>query len=247
MNYTGYYFNKLSCIKLTALKNYIDDFLHLFFPHVCVGCDNDIVNTEDELCAACLNSLPETGFLSAKNNPVEKIFYGRLKIENAGSAFYFNKDSVIQNLIIQLKYRNNKNAGVFLGKLLGQRIVNGNRFNNVDVIVALPLNDKKLYKRGYNQSLAIVEGITSVWDKPVFENAVERNLFTETQTQKDRVARWKTMEGVFEVNDIALLENKHVLLVDDVVTTGATLEACGSAIVKVPGVKLSVATVAYTI
>jgi ComF family protein len=232
---------------LTAIKNYIDDFLHLFFPHVCAGCDNDVLNTDDELCAACLNSLPETGFLSTQNNPVEKIFYGRIKIHNAGSAFYFNKDSVIQELIIQLKYRNNKNAGKFLGKLLGQRLLESKRFDDVDVIVALPLNDKKLYKRGYNQSLAIVEGITSVWNKKVAENAVGRILFTETQTQKDRIARWRTMENVFEVYDASLLENKHVLLVDDVVTTGATLEACSSAILKVPGVKLSLATVAYTI
>ena len=232
---------------MTAFKNYIDDFLHLFFPHVCLGCDSDVLNTDDALCAACLNSLPETGFLHTANNTVEKIFYGRLKIENAGSAFYFNKESVIQKLIVQLKYRSNKNAGIFLGKLLGQRIANSKRFDDVDVIIPLPLNDKKLNKRGYNQSMAIVEGITSVWQKSVLENAVTRIAFTETQTHKDRIERWQTMEGVFVVPEADALKDKHVLLVDDIITTGATLEACGSAIVKVPGVKLSIATIAYTI
>jgi ComF family protein len=231
---------------LTAIKSYIDDFLHLLFPHICLGCNSDVLNAEDELCVACLSNLPETGFLFTYANPVERIFYGRLSVEKAGSAFYFNKDSVIQNVIIQLKYRSNQKAGIFLGKLLGQRILNCARFDDVDLIIPLPLNDKKLNKRGYNQSQVIARGVASVWHKPVVTSAVERIFFTETQTHKDRIARWQTMEGVFIVTQPSLLENKHVLLVDDVLTTGATLEACGAAILKVPGVKLSLVTVAYT-
>jgi ComF family protein len=232
---------------MTSVKNYIDDFLHLFFPHICIGCDTDILHNEDILCAKCLSSLPETGFLSAAGNPVEKIFYGRLNIQNAGSAFYFNKDSVIQHTIIQLKYKGNRGAGNFLGKMLGQELANSKRFDDVDIIIPLPLNDKKLFKRGYNQAAVIAQGIASIWHKPVIEDAVERILFTETQTHKDRIARWETMEGVFSVTQPVLLENRHILLVDDIVTTGATLEACGEAILQVPGAKLSVATVAYTI
>lgn len=232
---------------MTLIKNYIDDFLHLFFPHVCIGCDSDVLNDKDILCAECLNNLPETGFLSTPQNPVEKIFYGRLPVVHAGSAFYFNKDSVIQNAIIQLKYKSNQQAGNFLGKLLGYQLSNSKRFDDIDAIIPLPLNDKKFFKRGYNQSLAIVNGITSIWNKPVITNAVERILFTETQTHKDRIARWQTMEGVFTVTQPALIENKHILLVDDIITTGATLEACGTAIMQTPGVKLSMATVAYTI
>jgi len=232
---------------MIPLKNYIDDFLHLFFPHTCVGCDTDVLNNEDVLCAQCLNKLPETGFLTAANNPVEKIFYARLPLAQAGSAFYFNKDSVIQSIIIQLKYKNNQKAGRFLGKLLGQQLANSKRFDDVDLIIPLPLNDKKLFRRGYNQASVIVNGITSVWHKPVMEDAVERVLFTETQTHKDRIERWKTMEGVFTVTQPGLLATKHVLLVDDVITTGATLEACGAAVLKIPGVKLSIATAAYTI
>ena len=232
---------------MTSVKNYIDDFLHLFFPHICIGCNTDILNDTDVLCAKCLSNLPETGFLSVLQNPVEKIFYGRLPVQQAGSAFYFNKDSLIQSIITQLKYRNNQEAGIFLGKLLGQQLANSKRFDDVDLIIPLPLNDRKLFKRGYNQTSAIVNGLTSVWHKPVIEDAVERISFTETQTNKDRIARWQTMEGVFSVTQPTLLKNKHVLLIDDVVTTGATLEACGTAILKIPGVQLSIATVAYTI
>ena len=232
---------------MIAVKNYIDDFLHLFFPHNCIGCNSDVLNNNDILCAECLNSLPETGFLPVTGNPVEKIFYGRVNIQHAGSAFYFNKNSVIQNIIIQLKYKSNQQAGIFLGKLLGYQLMNSKRFDDVDAIIPLPLNERKLYKRGYNQSLAIVNGITSVWDKSVITHAVERISFTQTQTHKTRIARWQTMEGVFTVTQPELITNKHILLVDDVVTTGATLEACSAAILQTAGVKLSVATAAYTI
>jgi ComF family protein len=232
---------------MALVKNYIDDFLHLLFPHICIGCETDVLNEDDVLCAGCLNNLPETGFISIAGNIVEKIFYGRLPVEHAGSAFYFNKDSVIQRTIIQLKYKNNQQAGNFLGRLVGQQLAKSKRFDDVDIIIPMPLNEKKLFKRGYNQDTAIVSGITSVWRKPVIENAVERTLFTETQTHKDRIARWKTMDGVFEVTQPSALKNKHVLLVDDIITTGATFEACGEAILKVPDTKLSLVTVAYTI
>ncbi len=119
------------------------------------------------LCAACLNELPGTGFIDRKSNLVEKIFYGRLAVQNAGSAFYFTKDSVIQKLIIQLKYKNNPRAGNFLGKLLGRQLANSNRFEDVDIIIPIPLNEIKLFKRGYNQTAAIVNGIVSVWNRPV--------------------------------------------------------------------------------
>jgi ComF family protein len=244
MNFIVYYFNNAT---MTAINNYLNDLLHLFFPHLCIGCQKDILNNEDVLCAECTSKLPETGFFDKKENPVEKIFYGRLPVEHAASAFYFNKGSVIQHAIVQLKYKNNLQAGYYLGKLLGKKLADSKRFCEVDIIIPLSLNDKKLFKRGYNQSAVIVNGITSVWNKSVVENAVERILFTETQTHKNRISRWETMEGVFKVSQPEQIENKHVLLVDDIVTTGATLEACGEVILKVPGVKLSIATVAYTI
>ena len=232
---------------MVQVKNYLEDFLHLFFPHNCIGCGTDILNNEDLLCAKCLTQLPETGFLSKPANPVEKIFYGRLIVQHAGSAFYFNKDSLLQHLIIQFKYRNNKAAGIYLGKILGTLAYNAARFKDVDIIVPLPLNEKKLFKRGYNQASLLGKGVAEILHKPIIENAVERIQFTETQTHKNRITRWQTMEGVFKVSRELLLKNKHILLIDDIVTTGATLESCGAAILEIENTKLSICTLAYTI
>lgn len=232
---------------MTRVKNYIDDFLHLLFPHNCLGCGTETLNNEDIICARCFVELPTTGFFSRPGNPVEKIFYGRMPVEHAGSAYYFNKDSLIQHLVIQLKYKNNREAGYYLGRLLGKAIDASQRFNDIDCIIPLPLNEKKLFRRGYNQASLIAAGITQVWKKAVNELAVGRIVFTDTQTHKDRITRWQTMEGVFTVVDKDELRDKHVLLVDDVITTGATIEACGSAILQVPGTKVSIATLAYTI
>ena len=230
-----------------TLTSHLNDFAHLFFPHVCEGCGNDVPGNNSLLCASCFLKLPETGFIKEANNPVEKIFYGRIKVETAGSAFYFTKHSLLQHLVIQLKYRGNKDIGFYLGKLLGYQLLQTERFNDVHAIIPLPLNPKKERKRGYNQAAIIAEGISSVWYKPILKNAVQRIVFTETQTHKDRVSRWQTMEGVFATADEISFAGKHILLIDDIVTTGATLEACGEKILQVPGTKLSVATVAYTI
>jgi len=232
---------------MVQVKNYLEDFLHLFFPHNCIGCGTDILNNEDALCVHCLTQLPETGFLSKAGNPVEKIFYGRLPIQHAGSAFYFNKGSLLQHLIIQLKYRANQTAGMYLGKILGNLIREANRFDDIDVIVPLPLNEKKLFTRGYNQASLLAKGIAEVLQKPVIENAVERIQFTETQTHKNRITRWQTMEGAFKVVNESLLKNKHILLVDDIVTTGTTLESCSNAVLQAENTKLSICTLAYTI
>lgn len=232
---------------MIQVKNYFEDFLHLFFPHNCIGCGTDVLNDKDMLCAQCILELPATGFLSTPDNPVEKMFYGRMPVVHAGSAFYFNKNSLLQHLIVQLKYRNNQAAGMYLGKILGTIIRVSQSFDDIDIIVPLPLNEKKLFKRGYNQALLLAKGVAAVLNKPVVENAVERILFTETQTHKDRIARWKTMEGVFKIIDASAIENKHILLIDDIVTTGATLESCGTAILQTANTKISVCTLAYTI
>jgi ComF family protein len=232
---------------LLIVEKYKRMILALLYQHNCEGCGTYVLNDNAILCTKCLFELPETGFCNTVNNPVEKIFFGRLNITNATAAYYFTKDSLLQHLMIELKYRNNKDVGSFLGKQLGYQLQESQRFNDVDVVVPLPLNPRKEKKRGYNQSLIICEGIASVWQKPVLKNVVIRTQFTETQTQQDRIHRWLNMQNVFAIKDTNSLEGKHVLLVDDVITTGATLEACGAAILKIPGTKLSIATVAWTI
>ncbi|GAC1444320.1 MAG: ComF family protein [Sediminibacterium sp.] len=229
------------------LTSCFSDFSQLFFPHNCEGCGTDILRKNDLLCATCRQKLPLTGFFTLPGNPVEKSFYGRLPIEQAGAACYFTKDSLLQHLFIELKYRKNREAGYFLGRLMGYALAEAGRFSAIEALVPLPLNNRKEYQRGYNQAALLCEGIYQVWQKPVLAHAIARIRFTETQTRRNRLNRWQNMQGVFEVTSSTALENKHILLIDDVITTGATLEACGTELLKVKGVKLSLAAAGYTI
>jgi ComF family protein len=191
--------------------------------------------------------MPVTGFVNAADNPVEQCFYGRIKVIAAASGFYFHKDGLMQHLITQLKYKSHQEMGIFLGKLIGHQLSATNRFDDVDVLVPLPLNNRKEAKRGFNQAALICEGISQTWPKPICTNAVERTIFTQSQTNKTRIDRWQNMEGVFALANAEGIASKHVLLVDDIMTTGATLEACGYEILQVPNTKLSIITVAFAI
>ena len=230
-----------------TLLQYFNNFTHLFFPHICEGCGTDVLNNDSILCAACNTQLPETEFIRDEGNPVEKKFYGQLNIEAAGAAYYFTKDSLLQHLIKQLKYHGNKDVGYYLGRHLGKYLMQSPRFASVDALVPLPLNARKEKKRGYNQAAVIAEGIASIWPRPVLKTSMERLVFTETQTHKDRISRWQSMRDVFAVKDSRALENKNILLIDDIITTGATLESCAEKILRVPGTKIYIATLAFTI
>jgi ComF family protein len=217
--------------------------LHFFFPHNCIGCGSDVIENESLLCLNCLNDLPHTNFALHANNPVEKKFWGRLALTSGMSQFYFSQDSIIQNMIHELKYRGNKKAGHYFGNMIGKSLLNSNRFH-VDVIVPLPLFERKEKARGYNQSEMICNGIAEIINKPLIKNNVIRQVFTETQTKKHRLERWKNVENIFFVARPSELEGKHILLVDDIITTGSTIEACGSEILKVKDAKLSIASFA---
>lgn len=171
---------------------------------------------------------------------MERLFYGRLKLEAAAAHFYFTKRSLVQTLIHELKYRGNRHLGIFLGELMGHALLKAGRFQDIDLLVALPLHRSRQRKRGYNQAAVLIEGIATAMNLPFLEHVLERRRATRTQTRKGRVDRWLNMQGVFHVRDPAALEGKHVLLVDDVITTGATLEACGRALLEVPGLRLSI-------
>ncbi len=229
------------------LAYFVSDILHLFYPHHCTGCGSDIVYNEQLLCAKCIHRLPHTGFFDKAANPVEKVFYGRVHAEAAAAAFYFTKQSLVQHLLVQLKYKGNREAGYFLGRQMGYLLSASARFTGVDYIIPLPLNRKKEQLRGYNQAALISEGIADTWQKPMLSSVVERTRFTETQTQQNRISRWQNMEQVFAVTDAAKIAGKHILLVDDVVTTGATLEACAAKLLAVSGTRVSIAAAAYTL
>ena len=222
-----------------------NSFLHLVFPQVCEGCGSDVVDDHDLLCLKCLGSLPITGFQFHSSNVVEKMFWGRLPIREASAQYYFTKESMMQHLMHQIKYKGNKELGVYLGNLMGVALQQTNRFSNIDALIPLPLFPSKEKKRGYNQAALLCYGISEIIGKPVWENVVIRTIHTETQTRKNRVARWKNIEGKFQLNDAGKLKDKHVLLVDDVITTGASLEACGREILKSGEVGLSICTLCY--
>jgi len=231
---------------MKLIKNTINDFLHLCYPHHCLGCHSDQLKLNDLLCTHCYHSLPFTNFINAPGNAVEKSFYGRVPIAEAAAIFYFTKLSVIQNLLFDLKYRGNIQAGIFLGKLAGKAIIDGHRFKNIDLIIPMPLNEKKLKKRGYNQAEIIMKGIQEIIELPSDTTSVIRNVFTETQTHKGRIDRWMSMQGAFRLTAPAALENKHILVIDDVVTTGATIEAMSASILATCNCRISVLTVAWT-
>jgi len=226
------------------LKRYLDDFARLFYPNICIGCGNDLFNSKNMLCWQCISELPKTGFELHADNPVDVIFYGRLPLVHAFSWLYFNKGSLTQHIIHQVKYRKNLELGRYLGRLMAQAMQQTVLYNGIDVLVPLPLNKKKMAIRGFNQSMLLCEGMAEVLQKPIESVAVLRNRFTETQTHKTRLQRITNVDQVFGLNDGHRLENKHALLVDDVITTGATMEACGQVLCGIPGLQLSMASLA---
>jgi ComF family protein len=186
--------------------------------------------------------MPETNFEKHAGNPVEKMFWGRLALVSAMAQFYFTKESLMQKLMHQFKYRNNKDLGLQLGRLMGIALKESNRFTTIDALIPLPLFPSKEKKRGYNQAVVLCEGIAEILPLPVLKNTIARPQHTDTQTKKGRIERWKNIEGKFELINPASIQNKHLLLVDDVVTTGATLESCGTELLKSQNVGLSIAT-----
>lgn len=223
-----------------------ESLLHLLFPHVCEGCGTDVIEQDHFLCLKCHASLPKTEFHLYPNNPIEKIFWGRLPITHATAQYYFTKASLMQHLMHQLKYRGNKELGLYLGRLMGHAFKQSNRFERIDALIPLPLFPAKEKGRGYNQATVLCEGISEVMAKPIVKNAIVRTMHTDSQTKKNRVQRWENMEGRFELVNLGAIKDKHVLLVDDVITTGATLEACGTELLEAENVRLSVATLCFS-
>jgi ComF family protein len=231
MSYTSTFFNGL---------------VHLLYPHVCAGCGSDLVGENQLICLDCIAQLPVTNFFMHAGNPVEKIFRGRLNIQTAAAYAYFTKQSVMQQLLHQLKYKGRKDVGLYLGNLMGETIKRSKRCADIDALVPLPLHFMKQKKRGYNQAQVICEGIAEATEIPVYDDVIIRRTKTDTQTRKNRLQRWRNIEGKFELARDMSIRNKHILLVDDVITTGATLEACGSELLKSENVRLSIASLAYT-
>jgi ComF family protein len=225
----------------------INDFLAMIFPKVCYACGKSLFKKEECICLYCLYHLPKTNFHLHHDNPVIKLFWGRVNIFSAAALFSFSKGGKVQHLIHQLKYKGKKEIGISLGKFYGNELKQSPLFAPAEVVVPVPLHPKKLKKRGYNQSEMFAQGIAEAMKINIPKEALIRTRASETQTKKSRFARWKNVEEIFSVTVPDALKGKHVLLVDDVVTTGSTLEACAEKILRVPGTKVSIATLASTL
>jgi len=220
-----------------------DDFLQFFFPDLCVACKQILNRQEKVLCTHCLYHMPRTEFHKDPENPVSQLFWGRVKIEHASSFFYFNKGSAYQPLIHKLKYSGRSDIGLEMGKAYGAEL-RRSVFAQADMIIPVPLHPKKLKIRGYNQSEMIAKGLSMSLNLPISTEILIRSESTETQTRKSRFERFSNVEGKFLLSDEDLLEGKHVILADDVVTTGSTLESCAIAVLRVNGTKVSILTLA---
>jgi ComF family protein len=226
------------------MKNIYSHFLNLLFPSTCVSCGEALDKNEECLCLKCLYLLPKTFLHLKKDNEIEKRFWGKVQIERATAFFYFQKGSPFQKLLHQLKYKGDKQIGEILGKQLGIDLLSSPDFCTVDIIVPVPLHPKKLRKRGYNQSECIAKGIAEKINKPMDTENLFRAIENPTQTTKSVYERWENVNGIFEIKDKTIFKNKHILLVDDVLTTGSTIVACVSAILQSENAKVSVVTLA---
>lgn len=221
------------------------DFGALLFPLGCSSCGKSLYKGETSICTYCLFRLPKTYFHLTPDNPVAKMFWGRVSIRAATSYYTFNKGGKVQRLIHQLKYKGQTDVGLKLGNMYGHELLKNLDFSSVDIIVPVPLHKKRLKERGYNQSTYFAIGLAETMRLPTNVDVLFRKYESETQTKKSRFTRWKNVEQLFEMKNEEAIAYKHILLVDDVVTTGATLEACAQALLKVVGVQVSVATIAY--
>ena len=224
----------------------IKDFFSLIYPRTCNACGKSLITGEECICTFCRFHLPKTRMHLEKDNKFSQIFWGRIPIETGTALFYFQKGSKVQELIHRFKYKGRKEIGHFLGRMLGDELRTSSFYEEIDLIIPVPLHPEKIRKRGFNQSEVIAGGIAESMGIPHSSKALIRSVATQTQTRKTRFRRWENVESVFETPYPKLLENKNLLLVDDVVTTGSTLEACAQKLLAVEGTRVWLVTLAIT-
>ncbi|MFA5046368.1 MAG: ComF family protein [Paludibacter sp.] len=224
--------------------NPFEDFFNLMYPDLCIVCGENLLKNEHHLCLSCLHGIPKTNYHLLADNPIEKRFWGKVPFHRCTAFFFFQKGSPFQKLLHCLKYKGNKEIGQMLGKYAAVDLLDSPDFASVDVIIPVPLHPKKYQKRGYNQSEWICKGLSELLEKPVDTKTLIRVRENTTQTKKNVFERYSNTEGIFELSNKTTLTGKHVLLVDDVLTTGSTLEACIHALIETEEIKVSVFTLA---
>jgi len=222
-----------------------DDFISLLFPRLCYGCGNHLLRNEKLICTECYVVIPRTNYHLINDNPVAQLFWGRCKIEKAAAFSYYNKGSRIRNLIHNLKYKGITELGCELGRIYALSLHASGFTGDIDMIIPVPLHPAKKRKRGFNQSDLISQGISEVTGSPVDTTTLTRVTVTATQTKRSRYDRWTNVEDVFRISNPDNVRGKHVLLVDDVITTGSTIESCANELLKIEDVRVSVVALAF--
>lgn len=234
-------------MKISSLTEIFTAFNQLLFPYTCAGCGSGLLDQGAGVCSRCTSDLPVTGYLHLHNNAVEEIFWGRIHLEHAAACCFFNKKSLVQQLMHGIKYQHRQDAALQLGRWMGYQLKQSSWFHETDLILPMPLHQKRKQERGYNQAALLCDGITEITGKQNHPEALLRKSATHTQTKQHRAERWENMRQAFSVTDPDLLAGKHVLLIDDVVTTGASLEAVAEQLLLVPNLTLSICCFAYTL
>lgn len=223
----------------------LNDVWEFFFPRYCVICGKRLLLGEEHFCLECLCALPRIRFNNLEDNEIARLLWGKMPIVRASAFLYYSKGGDVRELLFQLKYYGNQQIGYFLGRCMAKELLPTGFFEGVEGIVPVPLHSKKQKSRGYNQSEILAEGIATVVEIPVLKDVLRRKQYTDTQTHKSNYERWNNVMDVFECTSIERLPYRHVLLVDDVLTTGATLVACADALKGTSELRISVLTLAW--
>ena len=221
-----------------------ESIINLFFPKVCSGCSSFLLSNENVICTVCRHDIPLTNHHLNPENDAFKKFYGRIPVVHASALFYFHKKGIVQELIHNLKYNGHEEIGTILGEWYSEELKNIESLQSVDEIIPVPLHRKKLKERGYNQVTAFGKALSSSLNIDFNDSLLIRNVYSKTQSKKNLLGRTEGIETIFDVSFTGKDHNKHFLLIDDVITTGATLEACSRALLKIPGAKISIVCMA---
>ncbi|SHF96373.1 comF family protein [Flavobacterium micromati] len=218
--------------------------INLFFPKVCSGCNSFLLTNENVICTICRHDIPLTNHHLIEDNDAFKKFYGRIPVLHASALFYFHKKGIVQQLIHNLKYKGHEEIGTILGEWYAEDLKTSELLKTVDQIIPVPLHRRKLKERGYNQVTAFGEALSTSLNLDYNNSILVRNIYSKTQSKKNLLGRTEGIETIFDVSFTEKDHNKHFLLIDDVITTGSTLEACSRALMKIPGARISIVCMA---
>ena len=233
-------------LKLFANMHFLSDIYNLFFPEVCLGCSEMLTENEKIICTKCNFNLPLCDYKNLKDNLLMTAFNGRVPLENAVSLMYYSKKGIVQNLIHNLKYKGHQEIGALFGTWLANEIKEKDSFKDIDYIILVPLHAKRFKERGYNQLDLFGEKLSEILDIPYETNLLLKTYHTTKQSKKNRFARMEKEKTIFRLNLHTNFNNKHFLIIDDIVTTGATIEACYDCLSALKNSKFSIAVMAFT-